>query len=258
MARSQNLFSCIIFMTLLAIAMSRRITIDGEIDNNWYDARTTFYGDMTGSETMQGACGYGNLFDQGYGLSTAALSSAFFNNGLTCGACFELQCVNAPQSCIKNAGTIKITATNFCPANYSKTQDLWCNPPQRHFDLSMPMFTKIAQYKAGVIPVKYLRVPCTKQGRVKFQITGNPYFLLVLLYNVGGAGDISDVKIKGSNTSWIQMSRNWGQNWQTGTQLVGQSLSFQATTSDGKTLEFDNAAPPNWQFGQSYSATINF
>ncbi|KAK7847791.1 expansin-a22 [Quercus suber] len=230
MARSQNLFSCIIFMTLLAIAMSRRITIDGEIDNNWYDARTTFYGDMTGSETMQGACGYGNLFDQGYGLSTAALSSAFFNNGLTCGACFELH----------------------------KTQDLWCNPPQRHFDLSMPMFTKIAQYKAGVIPVKYLRVPCTKQGRVKFQITGNPYFLLVLLYNVGGAGDISDVKIKGSNTSWIQMSRNWGQNWQTGTQLVGQSLSFQATTSDGKTLEFDNAAPPNWQFGQSYSATINF
>ena len=40
-------------MTLLAIAMSRRITIDGEIDNNWYDARATFYGDMTGSETMR-------------------------------------------------------------------------------------------------------------------------------------------------------------------------------------------------------------
>ena len=33
--------------------MSRRITIDGEIDNNWYDARATFYGDMTGSETMR-------------------------------------------------------------------------------------------------------------------------------------------------------------------------------------------------------------
>ena len=52
MARSQNLFSCIIFMTLFVITMSKRITIEGEIDNNWYDAHATFYGDMTGSETI--------------------------------------------------------------------------------------------------------------------------------------------------------------------------------------------------------------
>ncbi|KAM4132215.1 hypothetical protein ACJW30_01G233100 [Castanea mollissima] len=258
MARSQSLFSCIIFMTLFVITMSKRITIDGEIDNNWYDAHATFYGDMTGSETMQGACGYGNLFDQGYGLSTAALSSALFNNGLTCGACFELQCVNDPQWCIKNAGTIKITATNFCPANYSKTQDLWCNPPQRHFDLSMPMFTKIAQYKAGVIPVKYRRVPCIKQGGVRFELKGNLNWLLVLVYNVGGAGDISNVKIRGPNTNWIQMTRNWGQNWQTDTKLVGLTLSFQVTTSDGKMLQFDNVVPRNWQYGQNFQGRFNF
>ncbi|KAL0000850.1 hypothetical protein SO802_014631 [Lithocarpus litseifolius] len=118
----------------------------------------------------------------------------------------------------------------------------------------MPMFTKLAPAKAGIIPVKYRRAPCIKQG----EMTGNPNFLFVLFYNVGGAGDISNVKIKGSNTTWIQMSRKWGQNWQTGTPLVGQSLSFQATTSDGKMLEFDNVAPPNWQFGQNYQAKINF
>ena len=85
------------------------------------------------SYVIEGACEYGNIFDQGYGLATAALSSALFNDGLTCGACFEIQCINDPQWCIQNAGTIKITATNSCPANYSKTQDLWCNPPQKHF-----------------------------------------------------------------------------------------------------------------------------
>uniref|UniRef100_A0A7N2QZJ5 Expansin n=1 Tax=Quercus lobata TaxID=97700 RepID=A0A7N2QZJ5_QUELO len=219
MARSQNLFTCIIFMTLFVIAMSRRISIGEKINSNWIDAHATFYGDMTGRETMQGACGYGDLFEQGYGLATTALSTALFNSGGTCGACFEIMC---------------------------------------HFDLSMPMFTKLAPYKAGIIPVQYRRVPCIKKGGVSFQITGNPNFLLVLLYNVGGAGDISDVKVKGSNTNWIQMTRNWGQNWQTGTPLVGQSLSFQATTSDGKMLEFDNVVPPNWQFGQSYQAGINF
>ena len=115
------------------------------------------------SYVIEGACEYGNIFDQGYGLATAALSSALFNDGLTCGACFEIQCINDPQWCIQNAGTIKITATNFCPSNYSKPNDDWCNPPQKHFDLSLPMFTVLlAPYEAGIIPVKYRPVSCIK------------------------------------------------------------------------------------------------
>lgn len=167
-------------------------------------------------------------------------------------------CVNDPQWCIPNAGTIKITATNFCPPNYSKPQGNWCNPPQQHFDLSMFMFTRIAKYRSGIVPVRYRRVTCIKKGGVKFVINGNPYWILVLVYNVGGAGDVSNVKIKGANTGWLQMSRNWGQNWQSSVNLIEQSLSFQVTTSDGKWLEFDDIAPGNWQFGQSYEASSNF
>nr|XP_023889911.1 expansin-A23-like [Quercus suber] len=257
MARSQNLFTCIIFMILFMIAMARRSSIAGEkINSNWFDAHATSYGDMRGGATMRGACGYGNLFEQGYGLATTALSTALFKNGGTCGACFEIICVNDPHWCIRNTAII-VTATNLCPPSNHPSAN-WCNPPLRHFDLSMPMFTRLAYYRAGIIPIKYRRVRCKKHGGVRFQIMGNPYFLLVLLYNVGGAGDVSNVKIKGSRTYWIQMSRNWGQNWQTGTPLVGQSLSFLVTTSDRKTLKFVDVAPRNWQFGQNYQANINF
>ncbi|KAK9669161.1 hypothetical protein RND81_13G112500 [Saponaria officinalis] len=220
----------------------------------WINAHATFYGDMQGHQTEEGACGY-EVFKEGYGLATAALSTALYQKGAKCGSCYEIKCVNSP-SC--KPGSIRVTATNLCPP--SNGPQAWCNSPKHHFDLTEPMFLKIGQYKAGIVPVQYRRVHCVRLGGIKFLLTGNPNFLLVLVHNVGGAGDVTSMKIKGSkNNIWAQMSRNWGMNWKAGGGvLTGQALSFKVTTSDGKTLALNNVAPSNWQFGQTYQGKANF
>ncbi|CAA2961725.1 expansin-A7-like [Olea europaea subsp. europaea] len=118
----------------------------------WKLAYATFYGDETAAETMGGACGYGNLFNSGYGTATAALSSVLFNNGYGCGQCFQIRCAKS-QWCYRGSPSTTITATNLCPPNWAKDSNNggWCNPPRTHFDMSKPAFMKIAQWKAGIV-----------------------------------------------------------------------------------------------------------
>ncbi|KAF3333837.1 Expansin-A33 [Carex littledalei] len=217
----------------------------------WIPAAATFYGGGDASGTMGGACGYGNLYSAGYGVFTTALSTALFNNGGMCGACYQIKRDSTKTQWCKPGGkTITVTATNFCPPNYALASNNggWCNPPRQHFDIAQPAWDVIGVHRAGIIPVVFKR----------FQVNGNPYFELVSISNVGGSGVICAVWIKGSKTDWMLMTRNWGMNWQSGAYLNGQTLSFRVRTDDGKTLTFYNVAPSNWYFGSTYTPKLNF
>ncbi|KAF3779135.1 Expansin-A9 [Nymphaea thermarum] len=242
-------------LAMAAVGSSMSTAVD-QAPGPWRYAHATFYGDIKGGETTAGACAYEDVFAKGYGLHTTALSTALFQDGATCGACYELMCYNSTW-CLPGAGTIKVTATNFCPPNWSIPSDAggWCNPPRRHFDLSMPMFLRIAQYRGGIVPVAYRRIPCTRHGGIKFEMGGNNFWTSILVYNVAGNGEVSAVGVRTTGSQkFTPLKRNWGQlwNWPDYSGHVGQGMSIRVTTSDGIVVYSDNVVPANWQLGQTF------
>ncbi|KAJ4974205.1 hypothetical protein NE237_007379 [Protea cynaroides] len=221
--------------------------------SEWKSARATYYAALDPRDTVGGACGYGDLVKKGYGQATVGLSSVLFDKGQICGACFELRCVDDLKYCIPGTSII-VTATNFCAPNYGLIADAGghCNPPNRHFVLPIEAFEKIAIWKASNMPVQYRRIKCRKEGGIRFTVDGSGFFYSVLISNVAAAGDVMAVKIKGSKTGWLQMGRNWGQNWHINADLKNQPLSFEVTASDGATVTSYNVAPKDWNFGQTF------
>ncbi|KAG6477741.1 expansin-A12-like [Zingiber officinale] len=251
------LISLLIFM-----AMPRSSDgINGE-SGQWIHAYATYYGANQDPTSLVGACGYDDTLRAGFGLNTAALSGALFQMGQACGACYEITCHAAadPLWCLHGA-TVTVTATNFCPPN-NGGGDGWCNPPRRHFDMSLPSFARIARLgNEGIVPILYRRVGCKRSGGVRFTLRGQGNFNLVLFSNVGGSGDVRAAWIKGSmttTTTWSPMQRNWGANWQTAADYRRQTLSFRLLLGDGRTLEFAGVVPATWAPGQSFVAKAQF
>ncbi|THU54132.1 hypothetical protein C4D60_Mb10t21790 [Musa balbisiana] len=258
MASSSSSLLCNLGLLVLAMAIARAGPVFRPTP--WSMAHATFYGDESASETMGGACGYGNLFSTGYGTNTAALSSVLFKDGFGCGSCYQIRCSGA-SACYRGSPIITVTATNLCPPNWAQPSDNggWCNPPRVHFDMSKPAFMKIADWHAGIVPVMYRRVPCPVRGGIRFLLQGNGYWLLAFVMNVGGGGDVARVWVKGSNTGWISMSQNWGASYQAFSSLGGQSLSFKIMSyTTRNTIIASDVAPSNWNVGLTYEATVNF
>ncbi|KAK3141702.1 hypothetical protein QOZ80_4BG0337280 [Eleusine coracana subsp. coracana] len=242
-----------ILLPALAAGHQHETSLGSSALSEWRSAKASYYA-ADPEDAVDGACGFGDLGKHGYGMATVGLSSALFERGAACGGCYEVKCVEDLKYCLPGTSII-VTATNFCAPNYGLPADAGghCNPPNHHFLLPIQAFEKIALWKAGVMPIQYRRVKCLRDGGVRFSVNGQHFFFSVLISNVGGAGDVRSVKIKGTESGWLSMGRNWGQIWHINSDMRGQPLSFELSSSDGKTLTNFNVVPKDWDFGKTYT-----
>lgn len=184
---------------------------------------------------------------------------------------------------------ITVTITDECPGA--------CNNVPYHFDLSGHAFGAMAkpgqannlrqlgqvdiQYRRYIINynnclklhilliflifnIWFFRVPCNYGGaKIAFKIGQhlNPYFFSSAIEYINGDGDIGSMQLKPANSGqWISMQQSWGATWYANISSSAQGpLSFRITTlTSGKTIEADNAVPPNWVAGAKYISNVNF
>ncbi|KAK3445756.1 hypothetical protein EUGRSUZ_A00988 [Eucalyptus grandis] len=178
------------------------------------------------------------------GIKTAVMSTALFNDSKSCSGCYQIVCdaIQVHQWCLRG------TSITMPPISARQTMLA-----------PMTMADDLAKYRAGIVPILYRKVGCRRDGGIRLTFNSRDHFELFLISNVGGAGEISNVSIKGSKMNeWETISRNWEANWQSLSYLNGQSLSFRLEASNGRTITALNVAPSDWKFGQSFSSSTQF
>lgn len=221
--------------------------------NSWVGGFTATY---YGGQGDGGSCGYGMAAQSGFSVFTASASNVLYQNGALCGACIQVRCVNS-KLC-KPGVSVPVTISNLCPALSSGG---WCDGAKASLSLAPAVWNTIAHRpEIGVVPVQVKRVLCKRRRGVVFNVTGNPYYIEVMIKNIAGSGDIRRADLSLNGGPWQQMMRNYGAVWAfSGQLLTRRSLSFRLfSRNDNASLVVWNAVPANWKTARNYISKRNF
>ncbi|EAZ16206.1 hypothetical protein OsJ_31657 [Oryza sativa Japonica Group] len=246
----------LVLCTILAARMALAAADD------WIPATATFYGGNDGSGTMGGACGYGNLYDQGYGLENAALSTALFNDGAACGQCYLIVCDTdkAGRWC-KPRGPVTVTATNLCPPNWALPSDGRRVVQPRRGGTSTCR-SRRGSGSASTAPGS-CRCSTAASGAGAAAASASPSAASTTSSSCSSptspaAAPSPPCRSGAPAPGGSRCRATWGANWQSLAGLAGQPLSFGVTTTGGQYILFQDVAPAGWKFGQTFSTSKQF
>ncbi|CAN6283329.1 unnamed protein product [Urochloa humidicola] len=224
----------------------------------WTSCTAAFYGGPDGSGTMGKLAPRTVYFTRSIyeHMLNTALSQTLFNDGVSCGQCYTITCdtsLPGGQYC-KPDTLITISATNLCPPSPATTAAPTSRCRSRRGSTSgSPRPASSRCSTSGCSASAAAACALASTGSVTSCLSTSKT-------SAAAAPSVGAASVKGDKTDWIEMSRNWGANWQplTGVVLVDQALSFTVSSTGGQNIQFLNAAPAWWQFGQTYSTNKQF
>ncbi|KAH9289427.1 hypothetical protein KI387_033544, partial [Taxus chinensis] len=191
---------------LLIVIQSLLNFSSADIGGDYVKSRATHYGSP---EQNVGACGYGS-FGRNININAAGASQYIYNNGIGCGACYQVRCIYE-ELCIHDG--IRIIVTDLAEGN------------QTDLTMSSTAFSDLAKHnkanqlmQRGVVDIELKRISCEYPGHnltVKIDESSNfPDYLALVFWYRGGKKDLLGVQLFEENSEEnIQMKRNHGTVW---------------------------------------------
>lgn len=241
-------------------ATSTNQSLDSTTSGSYSKAVATWYGSPNGAGSDGGACGYTTTVSQSpINSMVAAGSSALFEGGKGCGACYMVKCTTDTNAAC-SGNPVKVMIMDQAP-------ELLQVP---HFDFGGIAMGAMATdgngaalRNAGQFYIQYQRTDCNFRNPLKFKVDSgsNMQYMAVIVEYEDGKTDIKSVEVKESgSTAWEMMAESWGAVYKLD---AGHDLAFPLSlrvtlNSGGNPIVAADVIPKEWAPGSTYAATSNF
>lgn len=219
-------------------------------------SRASHYPNSSEQGSDVGACGFGT-FGATINDANVAAASDLYRNGIGCGACYQVKCVNS-NYCSDKGVTIVVTDQG--------------GGHSTDFIMSRKAFGGMAQttdaatslLNFGVVDIEYRRVSCSYPNEnitIKIDENSNyPYYLAFVILYQQGSKDITAVQLcETQNQNCKLLERHYGAVWTTSTPPSG-SLSirmlFSGEDGDESWVVPVNDIPEVWKAGETYDTGV--
>ncbi|KGN60430.1 expansin-like B1 [Cucumis sativus] len=244
-----------VFAFVITLLLMQRLFESATCNDCFTRSRAAHYPNSEEQGTDHGACGYGT-FGATINDGDVATASDLYRNGLGCGACYQIRCIDS-ELCSEKGTMVVITDQGSGPGDFIMSRRAYAG-------LAQTPYAAVSLMALGVIDIEYKRVACSypnKNITIKIDENSNaPHYLAFVIRFQQGKNDITAVQLcETKNFVCKLLDRSYGTVWTTASPPRGPlSLRMLLTNEEGdeQWIVPINDIPRDWKAGDIYDTGV--